>query len=60
LNGGQTDTITRVRSPQTNGVVARFFGTLKYEHLYCATIGDSNALAVGHCDERVAVGGPAT
>ncbi|WP_123686333.1 integrase core domain-containing protein [Amycolatopsis thermoflava] len=25
---------TRVRSPQTNGVVERFFGTLKYEHLY--------------------------
>jgi putative transposase len=22
---------TRVRSPQTNGVVERFFGTLKYE-----------------------------
>jgi transposase InsO family protein len=27
---------TRVRSPQTNGVVERFFGTLKYEHLYRA------------------------
>jgi transposase InsO family protein len=25
---------TRVRSPQTNGVVERFFGSLKYEHLY--------------------------
>jgi hypothetical protein len=25
---------TRVRSPQTNGVIERFFGTLKYEHLY--------------------------
>ena len=25
---------TRVRSPQTNGVAGRFFGTLKYEHLY--------------------------
>ncbi|HEY2042403.1 MAG TPA: hypothetical protein VGH11_06965 [Jatrophihabitans sp.] len=23
---------TRVRSPQTNGVIERFFGTLKYEH----------------------------
>jgi transposase InsO family protein len=34
---------TRVRSPQTNGVVERFFGTLKYEHLYRATIGDGNA-----------------
>jgi transposase InsO family protein len=37
---------TRVRSPQTNGVVERFFGTLKYEHLYRATIGDGNALSV--------------
>jgi hypothetical protein len=27
-------------------VVERFFGTLKYEHLYRATIGDGNALAV--------------
>jgi len=24
---------TRVKSPQTNGVIERFFGTLKYEHL---------------------------
>jgi putative transposase len=37
---------TRIRSPQTNGVVERFFGTLKYEHLYRANIGDGNALAV--------------
>jgi hypothetical protein len=37
---------TRARSPQTNGVVERFFGTLKYEHIYRATIGDGNALAV--------------
>ncbi|MGW6928434.1 transposase [Lentzea sp. NPDC054927] len=37
---------TRVRSPQANGVVERFFGTLKYEHLYRAVIGDGNALAV--------------
>lgn len=37
---------TRVRSPQTNGIVERFFGTLKYEHLYRAIIGDGNALAV--------------
>ena len=29
-----------------DGVVERFFGTLKYEHLYRATIGDGNALAV--------------
>jgi putative transposase len=25
---------TRYRSPQTNGVVERFFGSIKYEHLY--------------------------
>lgn len=37
---------TRVRSPQTNGVVEQFFGTLKYEHLYRAVIGDGNALAI--------------
>jgi putative transposase len=37
---------TRVRSPQTNGVIERFFGTLKYEHLYRAQINDSDALAV--------------
>jgi hypothetical protein len=30
--------------------VERSFGTLKYEHLYRATIGDGNALAVEHCD----------
>jgi putative transposase len=37
---------TRVRSPQTNGVVERFFGTLKYDHLYRGIIGDGDALAV--------------
>jgi transposase InsO family protein len=25
---------TRHRAPKTNGVVERFFGSLKYEHLY--------------------------
>ncbi|MGO4615467.1 integrase core domain-containing protein [Nocardia sp. 2YAB30] len=35
---------TRARSPQTNGVVERFFGTLKYEHLYRGVIGDGDAL----------------
>lgn len=35
---------TRVQSPQTNGVVERFFGTLKYEHLYRGYIGDGAAL----------------
>jgi putative transposase len=37
---------TRVRSPQTNGVIERFFGTLKYEHLYRGLIVDGDALAV--------------
>lgn len=37
---------TRVRSPQTNGVVERFFGTLKYEHLYRTRLPDGDALAV--------------
>lgn len=37
---------TRVRSPQTNGVVERFFGTLKYEHLYRAHIIGGDSLAV--------------
>jgi transposase InsO family protein len=35
---------TRVKSPQTNGVVERYFGTLKYEHLYRGYIGDGDAL----------------
>ncbi|WP_107987393.1 integrase core domain-containing protein [Rhodococcus sp. OK519] len=35
---------TRVRSPQTNGVIERFSGTLKYEHLYRGIIGDGDAL----------------
>ena len=37
---------TRVKSPQTNGVIERFFGTLKYEHLYRGPINDGDALAV--------------
>ncbi len=37
---------TRVRSPQTNGVIERFFGTLKYDHLYRAIIADGDALAM--------------
>jgi putative transposase len=37
---------TRVRSPQTNGVIERFFGTLKYEHLFRGPIEDGDALAV--------------
>ncbi len=37
---------TRVKSPQTNGVIERFFGTLKYEHLYRGPIDDGDALAM--------------
>jgi transposase InsO family protein len=37
---------TRVRSQQTNGVVERCFGILKYEHLYRAIISDGNALVL--------------
>ncbi|MFF0457992.1 integrase core domain-containing protein [Nocardia africana] len=35
---------TRVRSPQTNGVIERWFGTLKYEHLFRGVIFDGDAL----------------
>ena len=37
---------TRVKCPQTNGVIERSFGTLKYEHLYRGPINDGDALAV--------------
>jgi hypothetical protein len=37
---------TRVRSPQTNGVIEQFFGTLKYEHLYRAPIAHGGALGM--------------
>ncbi|MFI6211843.1 transposase [Nocardia brasiliensis] len=33
---------TRVRSPQTNGVIERFSGTLKYEPLYRGVIADGD------------------
>jgi putative transposase len=36
---------TRHRSPQTNGVIERFFQALKYEHLYRQEIGDGATLA---------------
>ncbi len=36
---------TRHRSPQTNGVIERFFGALKYEHLYREEIEDGPAVA---------------
>ncbi|MGV9927138.1 integrase core domain-containing protein [Nocardia rhamnosiphila] len=35
---------TRVRSPQTNGVIERFFGDLKYEHLLRGVITDGDTL----------------
>jgi putative transposase len=35
---------TRINSPQTNGVIERFFGSLKYEHLFRGYIGDGDAL----------------
>ena len=35
---------TRIKSRQTNGVIERFFETLKYEHLYRGYIGDGDAL----------------
>jgi transposase InsO family protein len=34
---------TRVRSPKTNGVIERWFGTLKYEHLFRGVIIDGDA-----------------
>jgi transposase InsO family protein len=37
---------TRVKNPQNNGVVERFFGTLTYEHLYRREISDGDALSV--------------
>lgn len=36
---------TRHHAPETNGVVERFNGSLKYEHLYCEEIADAQALA---------------
>ena len=35
---------TRIKSPQTNGVVERFFESLKYEHLFRGYIGNGDAL----------------
>lgn len=37
---------TGVKCLQTNGVIERFFGTLKYEHVYRAVIDDGDALAM--------------
>ena len=36
---------TRHRSPQTNGVIERFFGAIKYEHLYREEIEDGAMVA---------------
>ena len=36
---------TRHRSPETNGVIERFYGSIKYEHLYLQEIDDGPALA---------------
>ncbi len=36
---------TRYRSPQTNGVIERFYQAIKYEHLYRREIGDGLVLA---------------
>ena len=36
---------TRHRSPETNGVIERWFQSLKYEHLYLQEIDDGLALA---------------
>jgi putative transposase len=41
---------TRARSPETNGVIERFFGSLKYERLYRHDIADGQALAA-HVDD---------
>ena len=38
---------TRVRPLRTNGVIERFFGTLKYDHLYRSLIGDGDAYLAG-------------
>jgi putative transposase len=43
-----TDAWTRHHAPETNGVVERFNGSLKYEHLYREEIADVLAL-----DEQV-------
>ena len=37
---------TRIKSPQTNGVIERFFGADKYEHLLRGLIEGGEALAV--------------
>jgi transposase InsO family protein len=43
-NGILAHVRTRYRSPQTNGVIERFFESIKYEHLYRHEIPDAIAL----------------
>ncbi len=43
---------TRHHAPETNGVIERFFGTLKYEHLYREEIADVVALVDEVADFR--------
>jgi len=45
LSGG-TSWLGPDRRVRANGVIERFFGTLKYEHLYRAPIDDGGALAM--------------
>ncbi len=44
-NGHLVHIRTRYRSPQTNGVIERFFGSIKYEHLYRLEIANAIVLA---------------
>ena len=37
---------TRVKSPETNGQIERFFGAIKYEHLYRHEIDDGHQLGL--------------
>jgi putative transposase len=45
---------TRVKSPETNGQIERFFGAIKYEHLYRHEIADGQHLA-DHVDRYLDV-----
>jgi putative transposase len=37
---------TRVKSPQTNTVIERFFGTLKYEHWFRGPLDDGDTVEI--------------
>jgi len=45
---------TRIKSPETNGQIERFFGAIKYEHLYRHDISDGQDLAE-HADRYLDV-----